>query len=194
MLEPSMAETIMPCFNIAKREGDLIGRILAGYGELELEMAQCAMAANGNDVDKVVKRLFKDRGELKRIRMADSMMKAQYGRVGLRVPYDRAIKDMNFCRTIRNQYAHCNWYHTTAEGLCFIDLEHLARLSKRIVQVTARRRPLNVALLEQQEVYFKYVQRCFWYLAEAYKVKVGLLHQAPLWMRPKRIRRPRRHS
>jgi hypothetical protein len=36
---------IMPSFNSAEREGSLIGRLLAGYGEPELEMAACAMAA-----------------------------------------------------------------------------------------------------------------------------------------------------
>jgi hypothetical protein len=44
--------TIMPCFDRFPKEGDLIGRLLAGYGELELEMCAC-----------VIGRAFKPDGE-----------------------------------------------------------------------------------------------------------------------------------
>ena len=58
-----MTDTIMPSFNVAEREGSLIGRLLAGYGELELEMAACAMAANSEDLDMVIKKtVLNERG------------------------------------------------------------------------------------------------------------------------------------
>jgi hypothetical protein len=69
--------TIMPCFNRFPKEGDIIGRLLAGYGELELEMAAC-VAATTDDLNGAIKRLFGIRGESKRIKIADSMMKASY--------------------------------------------------------------------------------------------------------------------
>jgi hypothetical protein len=184
----------MPCFNQFKREGDLVGRLLAGYGELELELAQCVMATNKYNTDATIRTLFKVRGEKKRIDTADSMMRQKYVQAGLRVPYERAIKDMHFCRLLRNQYAHCNWYCTVQEGLHFIDLEGLANSSRRIIAVTKRRRGLDVPLLERQEAYFKYVQKCFWYLAEAFHRTQQVMKTPPLWTRPKRIARPRRHT
>jgi hypothetical protein len=43
MLEDlDMTETIMPCFDRFPREGNLIGRLLAGYGELELELCSAS--------------------------------------------------------------------------------------------------------------------------------------------------------
>ena len=42
-----MGCTIMHCFNpgSAEAEGKIIGSLLAGYGELELEMVGCLIAA-----------------------------------------------------------------------------------------------------------------------------------------------------
>ena len=74
-----MADTIMHCFDpgSAEAEGKIIGSLLAGYGELELEMALCLIAATGN-YDASLKALYSVRGEEKRIKKADRMMKVQY--------------------------------------------------------------------------------------------------------------------
>jgi hypothetical protein len=140
---------IMPCFDRFPREGNIIGRLLAGYGELELEMCACVAAAT-DDLNGAIKRLFGLRGEYQRIKTANSMMKASYVSVGLASKYDRTMANMDWCRTVRNQYVHCNWYDTTAEGLCFVDLEHTAKLKKKIKSVMAHRYPIDAVLLEQQ--------------------------------------------
>ena len=62
--------TIMPGFDRFPKEGDLIGRLLAGYGELELEMCAC-LAATTDDLGGAIKKLFGVRGERKRIQQAD---------------------------------------------------------------------------------------------------------------------------
>jgi hypothetical protein len=137
-------------------------------GELELEMCAC-VAATTNDLDAAIKKLFRTRGEMNRIKTADSMMTARYISAGLETKYRRTIANMDWCRTVRNQYAHCNWYDTSEEGLCFVDLEHTAKLKKKIVSVAKHRYPIDATLLIQQEQYFRYVQKCFWYLVESYK-------------------------
>lgn len=164
-----MRETIMPSFNRFPKEGDIIGRILAGYGELELEMCACVAKAT-NDLDKAIKALFGTRGELRRIKEADKIMKNSYVAAGLATKYKRTMQNMDWCRTVRNQYAHCNWYDTAHEGLCFVDLERVAKLNKKITRVTANRFSITEDLLIKQETYFKYVQRCFWHLAEAHGI------------------------
>src|ERR1700722_17266006 len=98
------------------------------------------------------------------------MMKASCEAKGFGARYRRAMASMNCCRALRNQYAHCNWCDTPAEGLCFIDLEHTATLYGKITPVTKHRYTIDVPLLSSQEVYFKYVQRCFWFFAEAYRI------------------------
>jgi len=168
--------------------------MLAGYGDLELEMCAC-VAATTNDLDAAIKRLFGARGELKRIKTADAMMKASYVSCSFGAKYRRTMANMDWCRTVRNQYAHCNWYDTSAEGLCFIDLEHTATLKRKIRVVTKHRRPLDAPLLIRQEAYFKYVQKCFWYLAEAYEISKGKRrHGGPLYTWPASINRPPKHN
>ncbi len=78
--------TIMLCFDRFRVEGNIIGRLLAGYGELELEMCACVAATTG-DLDGAIKKLFRMRGENKRIKTADSMMKRPYTSVGLASKY-----------------------------------------------------------------------------------------------------------
>jgi hypothetical protein len=189
-MRSEVSDTIMPSFDSAKREGSLIGRLLAGYGELELEMAACAMAANNENVDMVIKKLFLARGEYKRIVAGDTLMAQQFGATRLATIYTRTIKNMHYCRELRNQYAHCNWHHTAAEGLSFVDLERIAKWPRKIRQLTRYRRPLNVGLLERQEAYFRYVQKSFWYLAEAYKIETSTQIVNPLWSRPALVPRP----
>jgi hypothetical protein len=82
--------TIMPCFDRFPKEGDLIGRLLAGYGELELEMCAC-LAATTNDLNAAIKRLFGIRGEYKRIKTADSMLKASYASAGLASAFSHSL-------------------------------------------------------------------------------------------------------
>jgi hypothetical protein len=189
-----MTETIMPSFDRYPSEGNSIGRMLAGYGELELEMCACVAAAT-NDLDAAIKKLFGTRGELKRIRAADGMMKASYEAAGLGAKYRRTMANMDWCRTVRNQYAHCNWYDTSAEGLCFVDLEHTASLKRKLRMVTKHRHPIDAPLLSGQEAYFRYVQKCFWYLAEAYEASKGKpRHGLPLFTWPATINRPPKHN
>jgi hypothetical protein len=185
--------TIMPSFDRFPKEGDLIGRLLAGYGELELEMCDC-LAAVTDDLDAAIKKLFGMRGELRRIKCADAIMKASYASAGLASKYSRAMANMDWCRTVRNQYAHCNWYDTNAEGLCFVDLEHTAKLKKEIRSVVAHRYPIDALLLKRQETYFGYVRKCYWHLAEAYRARGKAFKDGPLYPWPLRLARPPRHN
>jgi hypothetical protein len=187
--------TIMPCFDRFPKEGDIIGRLLAGYGELELEMCACVAEAT-DDLNGAIKKLFSIRGEQKRIETADKMMKTYYASVGLASKYNRTIANMHWCRKVRNQYAHCNWYDTAAEGLCFIDLEHTAKLKRKIKSVTAHRYSIDVALLKRQENYFTYVRKCYWHLAEAFRIAHGKASRkgGPLWPWPPRLARPPKHN
>jgi hypothetical protein len=186
--------TIMPCFNSAPQEGDLIGRLLAGYGELEREMCDCVVAAT-NDLDGAIKTLFGVRGEKRRIDMADEMMGTHYDSAGLGPKHQAAIANMHWCREVRNQYAHCQWYYTPEEGLCFIDLEHTAKLLTKILKLTAHRYPIDAALLQRQEDYFHYVRECYWHLAEALRLATGRINKrSTAFQWPPVLARPPKHN
>ena len=114
-----MTETIMPAFATgnAEAEGKIIGNILAGYGDLELEMCQCLAAVN-LDIDLSIRLLFQVRGEERRIQTADQIMRVAYTNAGFGKVHCEIIADMDWCRLLRNQFSHSHWYHTATEGLC----------------------------------------------------------------------------
>jgi hypothetical protein len=164
-----MADTIMHCFDpgSGEAEGKIIGSLLAGYGELELEMAACLITATGN-FDGSLQALFKTHGEERRITTADSRMKATYVIAGLGIIYKRTISDMHWCRRIRNQYAHCQWFydHITKQ-LCFVDLEAVAKSNSPIGNLESHKIPVDVKILKLQMDFFVYVRRSFGYLDES---------------------------
>jgi hypothetical protein len=180
----AMTETIIPAFRNAPQEGQIVGRLLAGYSELEVEMLNCTDLVSGN-IDAAVRQLYEMRGEKPRIDATQTATGAAYNGVELGSEHAQTMADMDWCRKIRNQYAHCQWYFTTQEGLCFIDLEGLAKQLARIARVTDVRFPVNVDLLSRQEAFFKHVQKWFWYLQEQYRARTGalrpssLVHQLP---------------
>jgi hypothetical protein len=184
-----MPETIMPCFDRFPREGSIIGRLLAGYGELELELCRCAIAVK-TDLDGPIRAMFGQRGEETRIRAAKQLIGDAYQQVGLGAPYTEAISDMNWCRQIRNQYSHFHWYDTYAEGLCIFSVEEIAKQTARITSVTDKRHFLDVDLLEHQESFFKYVQKVFWFLESEYCVRAGR-PSSPRHIAPPKVERPR---
>jgi hypothetical protein len=190
-----MTETIIPAFRDAPNEAIIIGHILAGYSELEVELLGCVMGVNNNNVDQAVRALYKDRGEWRRIENAKTIIGPPYIKAGLQREYVQCISDLDHCRLIRNQYAHCQWYYTASEGLCFIDLEGLAKQSTNIAALTPGRLPVDIVLLSNQEQFFKYVQKCLWYLAEQHSLSQQMPPKPnPLWSWPGSMTRPPLHN
>jgi hypothetical protein len=165
--------SLMPCFNDgqAREEGIIIGRLLAGYGELELAMCACLMIVE-RAIDSPIRTFFKKRGAEKRIEIGTDSLTQRFTMAGLLPELTEALADLDWCRLIRNQYSHCHWYWTAKEGLCFVNLEELAKQPRKISSVTAGRHPIDLVLLQNQEGYFWYVKECFMHLESAYNVWV----------------------
>ncbi|HLK26887.1 MAG TPA: hypothetical protein VKT30_19710 [Caulobacteraceae bacterium] len=191
MTAESDVTIMMPAFDRFDEEGHLVGRLLAAYGELELELAGCLIAVSG-DMDRVVRSMFAHRGEERRIRDAGAMVGGDYDKAGLGGGFREALLDMHWCRTVRNQYAHCVWYDTPREGLCFCNLEAMALEARPINEIADGRRPIDVALLREQHEFFHYVRASFWHLAGEYKVWVGKLHKNS-FPKPPRVQQPAKH-
>jgi hypothetical protein len=187
-----MTETIIPAFRDAPEEGKTVGRLLAGYSELEVEMLGCVLEVSGG-VDAAVRALYGTRGEQKRIEAMRSLTEVAFQKAGLGPTFAATMSDMHWCRRIRNQYAHCQWYYTTSEGLCFIDLEELAKRTAKIDVLTRDRVPVDIGILSRQEAFFKYVQKCFWFLAEQYKINPDQ-RSTPLFQLPAKMDQPPLHN
>ena len=182
----------MPAFARFEEEGKTIGRLLTGYGELELNLCTLMIATTG-DLDASVRAMFSRRGEEHRITEAKRSMKAAYTSAGLRHEFFETMTDMHQCRLIRNQYAHCVWYDTPSEGLAFCDLEAMALDPAPIIKIAAGRKFIDQGLLDLQEVYFAYVANCLWHLENAYRCWA-----APgtnlIFSRPPKMDPPPRHN
>src|SRR5947199_10488885 len=96
-------------FGAFPAEAKMVGRIVIEYGELEITLMNCLHMARGGDLDTVLKAMFRTRGEAQRIAIADALGRQSFVGLGLDAEFAKAIGDMDYCRTIRNQYAHCIW-------------------------------------------------------------------------------------
>ncbi|NQV03673.1 MAG: hypothetical protein HQ542_13575 [Bacteroidia bacterium] len=146
----------LKAFTKFSNEGLIIGRLLVAYADLELTLLHCVNATR-EDFDTVYKAMFKERGETRRINMADILGRQNYHKLGLGTQFEMTISSIRFCLKIRNQYAHCVWYDDNSDYLAFTDLEE-GTASNSIVNdfkdLTIRH--IDHATLSEQEQYFEY--------------------------------------
>jgi hypothetical protein len=194
--------SLMPYFKPGQAfdEGVILGRLLTGYGELEVVMCSCLIAVEGL-VDRPIKTLFRTRGAGPRIKIAEGALKSDFTNAALVADLTQALADLDWCREIRNQYSHCQWYWTAHDGLCFVNLEELAQEPDTITDLKENKHPINVALLTAQEDFFWYVKQCFNHLDSAYRAwdqdrsRGGASGSAPfIYPKPAAQPRPTRHN
>lgn len=150
--------TFMPAFDRHKDQADLIGRIVTGYGDLEFGLAHCVSRAL-DDPDRVFKAMFKERGEMKRIKIACDLGHAAPMSSSWMTEFDNVVDGMHHCREIRNQYAHCNWLDNLQNGLSFVQLEEIAKSTAVIDLGDLTQHVADLPLLQDQVDYFAYVDR-----------------------------------
>jgi len=64
----------MPAFSIRPKEAEIIGRLLAGYGELEFIVYECVKVALGRSTI-AARLLFRVRSEKTRLDIADAILR-----------------------------------------------------------------------------------------------------------------------
>jgi hypothetical protein len=99
-----------------------IGRILTGYGELEVHLGLCLGAVAG-DFRRGLKVIYGGRGEAKRIIRAKKKLWPVCWSSGLEAELEQAIDAMDYCRQIRNNFSHCQWAYAAGHGAFFGNLE-----------------------------------------------------------------------
>ena len=169
----------MPVFQRFPVEAEIIGRLVVGYGELELDLFNCVVMGI-SDFDKTAKTMFKHRSETKRIKIAETFGREPYADLDLSDWFDEAIIGMRYCVQVRNQYAHRNFYDDISGTLAFVNLEELAKrdeivndlLSLTVMYVTP-------VLLEEQERYFMYVRATIGFLNYEGRVRSGKIKANP---------------
>lgn len=186
---------IMPAFHRFPNEAAMIGRLLAGYGELEFDMCE-VVGVVLRDPTLAFRAVFRMRQESQRIDLMDSFLHKAVEKYGLSGPYGHALGAIRYCRTIRNQFAHSHWIDFKTEGLFFTNLEDAARSNKG-GEPLAHFRHVDVQLLQSHEAYYSYAQDCLLFLQHTIRAKdaeaIGGSYHHP-WTEPKAQAQPPLHN
>jgi hypothetical protein len=188
----AVTRVILAPFKKFKAEGEVIGRLLAGYSNLEVGLMHCVQMAGGGTLDSVLRKMFRIRSESKRIKEAESVGLQHYGKQRLVGHFRKAIEAMRHCLAIRNQYAHHIWWDDYSGKLAFANLEELAHKPHVVIKDLGDLTAFHVdqTLLESQEAYFVYVDEYLAWINYEGRARLGKIPRNMLDL-PKRPPKPR---
>ena len=147
---------ILRAFLNFPNEAALIGRMLAGYADLELDLMNCVKAVQA-DLDTTLKEMFRQRGNSQRIDIANDLAREPYHELGIGTQFEMAVEAVRYCLQIRNQYAHCTWWDDYSGQLALANLEELAKLDIPVTDLHGLTvNHVTVVHLESQLAYFEY--------------------------------------
>jgi hypothetical protein len=185
-----MPVTILPAFITCSKEASIIGRLLAGYGELEFVVYECVKAAIGHS-SIAVRLMFRVRSEKTRLDLADAILRPICESNSLNTEYQEAMSAADYCRKVRNQYSHCHWLGDKDAGLFFSNIEPSAQ--KKSGEITMAFLHIDDALLQKQEAYFAQTQVRFFWLSLALQ-KAAAKQPIPRFSIGKPVQQPPRHN
>jgi hypothetical protein len=190
-----MTKSIMAPFSKFPKEGDTIGRLLAGYSNIEVSLFHAVHMATG-DFDAALKKMFGIQGEARRIKAAEQIGLPEYQRLKLASDFEKALRAMRRCLKIRNQYAHWIWWDDNTGKLAFANIEDLAKYKRIKVKNLGRLKAHHVdaALLKAQEAYFVYADELLQWVNYEGRFRNGTpgnANQNP-FNKPKGVRWPKR--
>jgi len=181
----------LPAFDAFPKEGAHIGRMVAGYGELEFDLCTCLGVAIG-DHNAALRALFRPRGEEARILIADALMRKTYAVAGLGDNYDAMLGAIRYCKSVRNRYAHCHWFYDDDAGLFFMSLEDAAD-SSALTTPMINLRHVDEPLLARQAKFFWYTSGILQFLWSQLEKRTGKQHSHTFEM-PKPLEQPPPHN
>jgi hypothetical protein len=190
---------IMPAFYRRPKNAAAVGRIVVGYGELEIAItyllgaAMAATRARRLADAPSMRRLYYERIALKtfmRTKGADARIchAKKYIRPAtiihkLEPDFDYVLGAIDRCRLARNMLAHCQYATSKKRGLFFADMEEL---SKQSATVKIRFRHASTKTLGEIENYLLHTYRYTGLLYQAFAVKAGLMRTPDPALPPRR--------
>ncbi|MEM7664330.1 MAG: hypothetical protein AAF250_00605 [Pseudomonadota bacterium] len=159
-------------FDRHTRIGEIIGRMVIEYGEMEWDLCLLVSHVSGDD-DTAFKAIYRSRGETQRINVADALVRHKLTEGKFRTIYEQTIANIRRCLKLRNQYAHTNWLDTPSDGLCFVDVEELAKSDQVFEISNAKRYQLDLETVSDQQRFFIEVLQNLRYLCMEYQYLNG---------------------
>lgn len=173
-------------------QGAIIGRLLAGYALLEIDIMHCVSVVR-DDLDTVLKAMFRPRGETQRIEIADAFGRQHYCNWNLGTQFSMSVGAMRHCLKIRNQYAHCIWHADGSGQLGFVNLEEIANRNDLIGDLKDLTvKYVDLPLLQQQEAYFDFTDQLIAWTSYEGRVRAGKLSTRGV-PKPRQMKRPPLH-
>ena len=175
-----------------QREGEIIGQLIVGYGEMELDLCRC-IAAGNDDFNSTLKTMFRQRSEGSRIKFGKTEGLKVYSTLGseLAAAFHEAIEAVKFCLQIRNRYAHWQFYNDEIHGmLALVNVEELAHSTMVIADLSGLTvRHLTKELLQKQQLYFVYARACIEFVNCEGRFLRGMIKNR-VFERPVKLERP----
>lgn len=182
---------LLNAFTRFAREGAAVGRLLAAYGEMEIDLMYCLAPVVG--LEKAVQRVYRHRGETKRIDNVEMDAKHYYEQRSLGDDFGYAICAMRDCLEVRNKYSHCQWHDYDGKRLTYVDLEELARRRDPIPDLRkVKHYFVDASQLSAWENYFQNTSRALIYTQTSARVLAGELSNQPV-AKPARMTPPPLH-
>ena len=152
-------------------EAALIGRMVPGYTDLEVDVMNCVKSAR-QDLDVVLKTMYRVRGESQRLRIADGFGRLAYETLGLRTEFEMGMGAVRHCLRIRNQYAHSVMWNDNSGQIAISNLEELAEMNVPVVDLRGMNvHHVDLPLLQAQFAYFEYSSELLiWVLQEGNRI------------------------
>jgi hypothetical protein len=184
-----MTRSIMTPFSKFSKEADTIGRLLAGYSNIEMSLFHAVYVATG-DFDTALKKIFGIRNGTRRIKIGEQLGLGEYRRLNLASDFGKALRIMRYCLKIRNQYAHWVWWDDYTGKLAFTNVEDLTKYKRKVNDLQKlKAHHVDDALLKAQEAYFVYADELLLWVNYEGRFKRGEVKQNPL-NKPKGVKRP----
>jgi hypothetical protein len=126
-------------------------------------------------------------GAERRAHASPHAFRIDYGVIG---QWTNAFGALRYCKDVRNQYAHCNWYSDEGRPLTFVNLERDTASPEGTLNIQLY--PTDLALLRKQHDYFEYANDWLYFLdCRCRKVKEEKVPEPSV---PKSIPQPPKHN
>ena len=176
---------INPAFKNFPEEELYLGRIVIGYGELEINLIHLSGLAI-NQKWPVLAACHSVRTETGKIDIAVALAKDAMKEQGLGAEFEIAVRYLRHCLTIRNNYAHAHWGEFQGE-LKFMKADGAFERPLKPIQWKA----ITLDLVKQQEAFFENTRKWLLYLVLTLEARYE--NQIPYLNTPAEMQLPNAH-
>jgi hypothetical protein len=184
---------INPALTKFPEEAALIGMLVIAYSELDISMVDAAGTVIGLrfpllDAAEAVN------SEMTRIELVKRMSQKHFAHIGLEPQFMHAVSCQDFCREVRNHYAHCHYADFEASTVLAVVKAKDLFSDQSMTVARMPWRHIDKGILLAQESFFENTRAWWLWLAHAAEFllegKQPKIHEPPKMERPLKLGEP----